>query len=406
MPAQTATMQLQRNVPRTLPFHLTLQMLLWSHSNAALPQAKPVLPNWNGKWPNFAGIPPLPEATAFQAAVRKELVRRSGKLIKGVSAYLNHPYRRPATQAHTVWQSGTTRLLDYGVAGQEKAAVLCIPPLINRYYVMDLAPGRSMVEYLRQRGIRPFIIDWDEPGEEEATFDATAYLQKRLQPALEVVSRQTNAPIVLAGYCMGGLLGLMLAQHTPLPLAGIALLAMPWDFHVPDFPRIATDDEHANKLRELLTSAPTLPGEVLHTFFHIRDPWVFAQKFAAFADMPQHGKEAEKFVSFESWVHDSVDMAAPMASTCLLEWVYENQLAKGKWKVAGHPLNPALLKVPALVVCPQHDAVVPPACSKAIIPLLANSSGYEPDCGHVGTVAGSRAHEQLWPVLEQWINSR
>ena len=69
-----------------------------------------------------------------------------------------------------VWQEGSTRLLDFGVEGEEKARVLFIPSLINRYYILDLKDDRSMVQYLRAQGIRAFVVDWCNPSTAEEGF--------------------------------------------------------------------------------------------------------------------------------------------------------------------------------------------------------------------------------------------
>ena len=64
-----------------------------------------------------------------------------------------------------LWQEGTTRLLDYAPAGG--MPVLAVPSLVNRAYILDLAPDNSLMRYLAGLGLRPFLVDWDAPGEVE-----------------------------------------------------------------------------------------------------------------------------------------------------------------------------------------------------------------------------------------------
>ena len=49
--------------------------------------------------------------------------------------------------------------------------MLVVPSLINRPYILDLAPGRSLLRWLAAQGLRPLLMDWGTPGAAEAGFD-------------------------------------------------------------------------------------------------------------------------------------------------------------------------------------------------------------------------------------------
>lgn len=386
---------------RTLPFHLTLQTLLWGSSNAALHPQKDASPSWSGKWPDFAASW-MPDKLAFQQAVNHELARRSTNLLTGINRYLTHPYQRRDSKAETVWQAGNCRLLDFGVEGEEKARVLFIPSLINRYYILDLKDGRSMVEHLRSQGIRAFVMDWGDPSAEEQQFSLTEYTAQRLLPALEAMRGDT--PTLVAGYCMGGLLALAAAQLAP-KIDGLALLATPWDFHSPSFPRVRLDSPHAERLHGLLDKQSHVSGDLIQTLFYASNPWVFARKFAAFAKLDASSEEAEDFVAIESWVNDNVDMPAPVAQECLLGWVQDNTPARNQWRVDGKTITPEVLDMPVFAACPLHDNIVPPDCAEPLLPLLEQRSVIRPSSGHVGMVAGPQAEQELWLPFSAWVHA-
>ncbi len=123
--------------PRPLPLHLMAAALTWTSSRAALP----LLSSGSLPW-----RPALSEAgaalraslenhgpEAFQAAVERQLSARMSALADGILSYRRHPYRRDLPQPPVLWRAGTTRVLDYGVAGApDSSPVLVVPSLINR----------------------------------------------------------------------------------------------------------------------------------------------------------------------------------------------------------------------------------------------------------------------------------
>ena len=91
--------------------------------------------------------------------------------------------------------------------------LLIVPPVINKFYVMDLAPGRSMVEYLVGRGLQVFMISWRNPDARHATWDLDTYGQAILD-AMDATARITGSEqTVLTGACSGGIIAAMVAAH-------------------------------------------------------------------------------------------------------------------------------------------------------------------------------------------------
>ncbi len=91
--------------------------------------------------------------------------------------------------------------------------LLIVPPVINKFYVMDLAPSRSMVEYLVGQGLQVFMISWRNPDARNAKWDINTYGQAILD-AMDAAERITGSEqTVLAGACSGGIIAAMVAAH-------------------------------------------------------------------------------------------------------------------------------------------------------------------------------------------------
>jgi polyhydroxyalkanoate synthase subunit PhaC len=98
-------------------------------------------------------------------------------------------------------------------AAVRQVPLLIVPPVINKFYVMDLAPGRSMVEYLVGCGLQVFMISWRNPDARHAKWDLDTYGQAILE-AMDAAARITGSEqTALTGACSGGIIAAMVAAH-------------------------------------------------------------------------------------------------------------------------------------------------------------------------------------------------
>jgi polyhydroxyalkanoate synthase len=91
--------------------------------------------------------------------------------------------------------------------------LLLVPPTINKFYVLDLAPGRSWIEYLVGRGQQVFVLSWRNPDARHADWGADTYTGAVLD-ALDAVERIGRTDrTVLTGVCSGGVLASLAAAR-------------------------------------------------------------------------------------------------------------------------------------------------------------------------------------------------
>ena len=401
--------------PRPLGLHLTTAITTWLSSANALPLWKPSSPGSNPMPGAITWHPSLRERgaelfkdletadpDALRIAVGREVRHRLDELERGIRLYRHHPYRRTPTKAPVAWRAGTTRLLDYG-AGQDGVPLLVIPSLINRGYILDLWPERSFVRALAQAGFRPFLIDWDRPGEAEQRFDLSDYIGGRLRAALSAISATTGRAPVLVGYCMGGLLAAALACLQPRDVSGLILLATPWDFHAekPALARALAGS--VAPWMPFFNALGVMPLDVIQGLFSALDPFMVVRKFCAFARLDAQSERAQEFVALEDWLNDGVPLAAGVARDCLIGWYGENTPGRGTWKVAGQTIDPAAIKVPTLVVVPEQDRIVPPLSARPLAQAIPHATVLNPALGHIGMVSSRRAPGELWPQVTGWL---
>jgi polyhydroxyalkanoate synthase subunit PhaC len=163
--------------------------------------------------------------------VIKESVDQGGlNLVRGARRFLRDFPRLPATVDTTKFAVGENlaltpgavvlrtdvfELIQYAPQTERvrEVPLLLAPPTINKYYVLDLAPGRSMVEWLVRQGQQVFAISWRNPGAEQGHFDLDTYAEAVLE-ARDAVAAITRQPAVhLTGACSGGIIGAGAVGH-------------------------------------------------------------------------------------------------------------------------------------------------------------------------------------------------
>lgn len=387
-----------------LPFHLALSLTGLLSSNTAFECWKHALND--SKAPSPAPAPN--DLEQLSSALQNEALARVEAFLEGLRSYLDTPYERNVAEPPAIWRQGSARLLDYGALPESNTdahapVVLLVPSLINRYYILDLEKNRSMARFLAASGCQVMLLDWQAPQKSEYSYDCTAYTTQVLLPCLEFI-RQTacQAPVVV-GYCMGGVLAVAAAQLKPQWVAGLALLATPWDFHSPDFRQALLDESGLAQLEQWISSTDLMAPEIVQTLFYLSDPWLFQEKFQRFAGLAPESRSRKEFVALEHWVNDGVALTAPAARECIVDWAQRNVLERNKWKVGGRIVRPEKVQCPSFVAAPANDAIVPPACAEALIRRLPEPTIVRPGAGHVGMVVGSKAKQQLWNPLLEWI---
>ena len=407
MPERQAPAPLLRRGPRPLALHLALAMLRSSISIAASRNWSSVSPQWSESAKASARrivaalrAGPARLAEDFPAAVLQEALAQDRELLAGIAAYRRHPFVRDVPEVPARWQEGGSRLLDYGPEQQgADRSVLVVPSLVNRAYVLDLLKGHSMLRFLAASGVRTYLLDWGWPEALEREFTLTDYIAGRLERALMAI----QTPVVLIGYCMGGLLALAAALRRPDRVRALALLATPWDFHAGNAAQAHAVASLLPIFEPALQFWHALPVDFLQSLFALLDPFGVAGKYRAFARLPQHSFRAQLFVALEDWLNDGVPLAAPVARETLWGWYGQNTPVRGEWRVAGLAVRPQQLAMPALVVTPVRDRIVPPESARPLAEALPQARLLLAEAGHIGMVAGSTAKHALWQPLLAWL---
>ncbi|WP_029014717.1 alpha/beta fold hydrolase [Niveispirillum irakense] len=404
--------------PRPLGLHLGMGLGILMSSPAGLPLLSGNWPHWHpslrplvdGLRADLAALSqgadagpdqqkPDP-AGALSGAVDREMRRRIDRFFTGLERYRNHPYQRDIEDAPTLWREGTARLLDFGGQGRP---VLFVPSLVNRGYILDLSFRKSLLRWLAGQGLRPFLLEWGQPGPAERGFTLTDIVAGRLARALDALCAHVGGPVSMVGYCMGGLLALAAALRQPDQVSAFVAMATPWDFHADDAAAAKRTSLLLHPFEPSLHLLGELPVDGVQMLFATLDPLLALKKFSHFAQMDPATDAADDFVALEDWLNDGVTLPAAIARECLAGWYGENTPGKGEWCIDGQPVDPAGWTKPSLVIVPARDRIVPPASANALATRLPNATQWHPPLGHIGMVVSGSAQEKVWQPLRDWL---
>lgn len=339
------------------------------------------------------GPRPLP---LFLDMLRRETAaspQRAAAALAGLRRYQDAPRQRRRLPPIR-YRSGAARLRD-GARGSDGAPVVLVPSLINPPYVLDLAPGRSLVRHLAAEGFRPWLVDWGTPHAQDAGLDLAGHVTRRLLPLLSRLDR----PPLLVGYCLGGTLALAAAAAlAPGRIAGVATIAAPWHF-------TGYGEEARTALASLWERvAPgakalgVLPMEVLQTAFWQLDPARTIAKYAAFATMP--AAKATDFVLLEDWANGGAPLTYAAGADLFETLLAADRPGRGAWRVGGETIDPLRLPCPAIEFVSLTDRITPAATAIGL-PARRDLS-----LGHVGMMVGGRAKPMLWDPLTEWLRAQ
>jgi polyhydroxyalkanoate synthase subunit PhaC len=181
--------------------------------------------------------------------VLKEIVNTGGgNLVRGTRQLvhdLGGPSRLPATvdtsgfevggnlaatPGSVVLRTEVFELIHYQPVTDQvrETPLLFIPPTINKFYVLDLSPGRSMIEHYVAQGQQVFAISWRNPGQEQGDFDLDTYATAVAEARDAVAAITKQQPVHLAAACSGGIITAGLLGHLAASgeLGGVASLTL------------------------------------------------------------------------------------------------------------------------------------------------------------------------------------
>lgn len=319
-----------------------------------------------------------------------DLINNKGQPRKVDSSPFVFGTNMAATPGKVVYRNDLMELIQYQpqTPHVHAAPLLCSPPWINKFYVMDLAPGRSFIEWAVQHNRTVFAISYRSPTAEMSGVTMEDYLVKGPLQALDVISEITSADTIdIVGLCLGGALTAItdayFAGIGDTRIGNLTLLNTMLDYSDPGALGMFTDLETVNRIEKRMAEQGHLEGSSMAGTFdvmrandlifnYVVSNWLLGQDPPVFDIL--------------AWNADSTRMPSSMHAFYLRNFYVENKLSRGELELAGQRILLSDIKKNTYVVSAENDHIVPWKTAYAATHLLSGPVRFVLSSG--GHIAG------------------
>jgi polyhydroxyalkanoate synthase subunit PhaC len=292
--------------------------------------------------------------------------------------------------------------------------ILMVPPQVNKYYALDLSVGRSLYEYLLQRGIQVFGISWRNPTGAQRDWNFDTYVQATID-AIDVVREVSGSPDVnLMGGCLGGMTAALTQAH-------LAALGEEHRIHSSTMFVTLLDTDARGRMFLFATPQMLELAKLVTVPTGVINGWQMGSTFAWLRpnDLVWNywvnnyllGQDPPAF-DILAWNADTTRLTRAFHEQ-MLEMVAENQMMHpGAMTVLGTPIDLSRITTDTYVAAGRTDHITPwQACYRTTQLVSGHAEFVLCSSGHIQTVVADPKHRGLGyfvnpatpPKAEDWL---
>ncbi|MGV9878887.1 PHA/PHB synthase family protein [Streptomyces sp. NPDC003006] len=341
------------------------------------------------------------------AALRHAVTTRGTSLVRGTNHLLDDLVRRrgrpakmppgsfqlgkdlAATPGRVVHRNELMEVIQYEPQTPDvhQVPLLLVPAWVNKYYIYDLSPGRSLTEWAVREGFTVFTVSLRNPGPAQAGLGLDDYFRRIPLRALDVVRQITASPQVhLTGVCAGGMLtaataGWLSAGNTPVASLTLLMSAL-------DYTSFANDgeisDAEISAVTRILSRRKGLVdgGRISFLFDLLRAADTIWQPLVSGWLL---GERPQPF-DIWAWSEDGIDVPSVLFRQTL-HIAADNSLARGRLRLAERAIDLSRVTQDAFVVAAERDHIIPWESAYRSARLLGGETAFHlVPSGHVGSI--------------------
>ena len=267
-----------------------------------------------------------------------------------------------ATTGKVIFENSLMQLIQYQATTKKTHTVplLIIPSWINKYYILDLSPNNSFVEWAVNQGHTVFMISWINPDQRHRDIGFDDYLQQGVLTAIDTITKATGEKKVnTVGYCLGGILLATvlsyLSFHKKDSIASATYLAASLDYSDPGDISIFLNESSVKTLESIMEKDGFLDGRLMSiTFNLLRENDLYWNYYI------QNYLKGERPKAFDvlHWSTDNTNIPARAHSYVLRELHLKNALKeKDSLSLLDTPIDLGRIKNPVYILATDKDHI-------------------------------------------------
>lgn len=346
-------------------------------------------------------------SAAWQRALRDRAVSPThylAPLVKRAAGVGDPPVN--STPKRVVYARGGMKLYRFEPAvRRHRTPILFVYSLINRYYILDFLPGRSLIEFMTNQGFDVYAIDWGTPGPVEQDLTWDDLLGGFVEAAKRWVLKISGADdLTIYGYCMGGTMALAAAALFPGGVRNFVAQAVPVDFRHGGIFTTWTDPEYFD-VDAMVDAYGNVPIDLMESGFSMMAPIQRVSKWFEVFRRLDDKEFVTSFLAMEHWAADNVPFPGEVYRQYIRDCYQENNLFEGRMIVGRRRVDLGEIRCPLLALVADKDTIAPPASTEGLLGVISSTDKtlLRFPVGHIGLSTSSKGPKVIWPKVAEWL---
>jgi polyhydroxyalkanoate synthase len=320
--------------------------------------------------------------------------------------------RKGCTPAEVVYEEDRLEVLHYtsDEPPRYKTPILFVFALVNRPYILDILPNKSVVRHFVRAGFDTYMINWGAPTHADRHHTLETYINGYILNVVDFLRERTGSPKVsVLGYCMGGTMSTMFTALHPDLVRNLILLAAGIDFSTREGLINLWSDPKYFDVDAFIDAFGNAPAEFLQSsFLWLKPIGNFVQKPLGLLDRLDDEAFVDEYLTMETWLNDNVAVPGEVFREFVKYLYQQNLLVKNQMPVGRHIVDLRRINCPVLNLLASKDDLVPPSQSEPFTDLVGSTDRktIKLSAGHIGLAMGSKAQRELWPEVCRWLGER
>lgn len=289
-----------------------------------------------------------------------------------------------------------------------KTPFLVVYALINRETMLDLQPGRSVVQTFLREGIDLYMIDWGYPTRKDKYVTIDDHVNSYISNAIDFILQKHNlTKINLMGICMGGTLCVIYSALHPEKIKNLITTVTPTNFDT-DQGLLHVWMKNLDVDR-MVDTFGNIPADMMNLGFLLLNPArLMIDKYVGFLESMDDKTFVENFIRMEKWIFDSPDVPGETFRQFIKDCYQKNLLIKNKMVVGGRRVDLKKITMPLLNFYGKYDHLVPPEACELLTSKVGSKDTEDIciDTGHIGIYVSSKSQKEFAPKIIKWLKER